>query len=193
MRISAGDHRGRRLRSPRGRQTRPTSEFLRQAVFNMLAAQVQGARFLDLFAGTGAVGLEALSRGASAVTFVEGEPRAVKSLRANVDALSFSGRARVIAGDALPMLARLEAAGTAFDIIFMDPPYAGDLAARCMERLARGGILSENGILVVQAFHKTVLPERAGLLARVRERRYGESALVFYTKNRAGANFTENQ
>jgi 16S rRNA (guanine966-N2)-methyltransferase len=185
MRISAGEHRGRRLRSPRGRRTRPTSEFLRQAIFNILAARVRGARFLDLFAGTGAVGLEALSRGASAVTFVERDAGSVETLRANVAALGFSGRTRVIAGDALPMLARLEAAGAPFDIIFVDPPYARDLAARCMERLAHGGVLSENGILVVQTFHKTVLPERVGLLARVRERRYGESALVLYTKEAA--------
>ncbi len=185
MRISSGDRRGRRLRSPRGRQVRPTSDFLRQAVFNILGLRVQGARLLDLFAGTGAVGLEALSRGASAVTFVERDARAAESLRGNVAALEFTDRVRLIAGDALPTLARLEAAGEVFDIIFVDPPYAGDLVSRCMERLARGAVLSDNGVLVVQAFHKTALPERAGVLARLRERRYGESALTFYAKEEA--------
>jgi 16S rRNA (guanine(966)-N(2))-methyltransferase RsmD len=158
---------------------------LRQAVFNILGARVQDARVLDLFAGTGAVGLEALSRGACAVTFVERDPRAVESLRANVAALHASDRARIISGDALPALARMEAAGEPFDIIFVDPPYAGDLAGRCMERLARGAVLSDNGMLVVQAFHKTALPERVGVLARVRGRRYGESALTFYAKEEA--------
>ncbi len=185
MRISAGGQRGRRLRSPRGRQTRPTSEFLRQAVFNILGPRVHGARFLDLFAGTGAVGLEALSRGAAAVTFVERDPRAVESLRANVSALGVAERSRVIPGEALPALARLTAAHEAFDIVFLDPPYAGDLARRCTERLARGGVLSENGVLVVQAFHKAVLPERVGTLNRLQERRYGESALTFYAKEEA--------
>ncbi len=185
MRISSGDRRGRRLRSPRGRQVRPTSDFLRQALFNILGVRVQGARLLDLFAGTGAVGLEALSRGASAVTFVERDARAVESLRGNVAALEFTDRIRLIAGDALPTLARLEAAGELFDIIFVDPPYVGDLVSRCMERLAQGAVLSDNGVLVVQAFHKTALPERAGLLARLRERRYGESALTFYAKEEA--------
>ncbi len=185
MRISSGDRRGRRVRSPRGRQVRPTSDFLRQAVFNILGIRVQNARLLDLFAGTGAVGLEALSRGASTVTFVERDARAVESLRGNVAALDFADRVHVISGDALPTLGHLEAAGELFDIIFVDPPYVRDLASRCMERLAQGGILSENGVLVVQAFHKTALPERDGVLVRFRERRYGESALTFYAKEEA--------
>ncbi len=182
MRISAGDHRGRRLRGPKGGKTRPTSDLLRQALFNVLGVRIQGARLLDLFAGTGAVGLEAVSRGASHVTFVELDRRAVESLRANLAALDLTGRARVVIGDALPTLARLEAAGEVFDCVFLDPPYAGDLAARCIEMLAPGGLLRENAVVMVQVFHKTALPDQTGDLRRTWRRRYGESSLVLYSK-----------
>jgi 16S rRNA (guanine(966)-N(2))-methyltransferase RsmD len=182
MRITAGDHRGRHLKSPKRTRTRPTSDLLRQAVFNLLGARIQGARVLDLFAGTGAVSLEALSRGASLAVLVERDRQAVGSLRANLGALNLTPRARVVVGDALEALARLEATGEVFDCIFLDPPYTGDLAARCIERLAPGAVLSENGVVVVQAFHKTPLPDRAGVLRQIRRRRYGESSLTLFAK-----------
>ena len=182
MRISAGEHRGRRLQSPKGTKTRPTSDLLRQALFNVLGARIQGARVLDLFAGTGAIGLEALSRGAASVTVVEADRRAVASLQANLAALKLTERARVVVADVLPALTRLQAAGETFDCIFLDPPYASDLATRCIETLADGRLLSDNGALVTQAFHKTALPERIGVLRRAWRRRYGESSLTLYTK-----------
>lgn len=185
MRISAGEHRGRRLKGPKGTRTRPTSDLLRQAVFNVLGPRIQGARVLDLFAGTGSVGLDALSRGASTATFVEGDRRAVGTLRSNLESLNLAAHARVVTGDALRALKRLQAAGETFDCIFLDPPYAGDLAARCIEMLAPGTLLSDNGALVAQAFHKARLPDRAGLLRRIWHRRYGESSLTLYAKEAA--------
>ena len=180
MRISAGEHRGRRLHSPKGLRTRPTSEFLRQAIFNTIGDRIQGAAVLDLCAGTGAIGLEALSRGAARATFVERDRRAVASLRANLIALDLGERAQVWEGEVLAALRKLWEAGEAFDCVFLDPPYAADLAIQCIETLAPGGLLSENALLVVQAFHKTVLPGQAGVLRRSGQRRYGESALTFY-------------
>jgi 16S rRNA (guanine966-N2)-methyltransferase len=182
MRISAGEHRGRRLQSVKGRATRPTSDLLRQAVFNVLGDRIDGARVLDLCAGTGSVGLEALSRGAATATFVEQDRRAVTTLRSNLGRLGLTSRARVIASDVLMALRRIEAAGESFDCIFVDPPYAGDLAVRCIEMLADGTVLSDNGALVTQAFYKTPLPEQAGILRRTWRRRYGESSLAVYTK-----------
>jgi 16S rRNA (guanine(966)-N(2))-methyltransferase RsmD len=155
---------------------------LRQALFNALGARIQGARVLDLFAGTGAVGLEALSRGASTATFVEADRRAVASLRRNLLTLNLGGRARIVAADVLPTLARFRSARETFDCIFLDPPYAGDLAARCMETLARGELLSENAVLMAQTFHKAVLPDQLGVLRRTWGRRHGESCLTFYAK-----------
>ncbi|HYL79452.1 MAG TPA: 16S rRNA (guanine(966)-N(2))-methyltransferase RsmD [Candidatus Acidoferrum sp.] len=182
MRISAGEHRGRRLHSPKGLRTRPTSEFLRQAIFNTIGDRIQGTAVLDLFAGTGAIGLEALSRGAARATFVERDRRAVASLRANLTALDLRERARVWEGDVLPALRKLQEAGEVFGYVFLDPPYAADQAVRCIETLAPGPLLSENALLVVQAFHKTVLPGQAGVLRRSEQRRYGESALTFYVR-----------
>jgi 16S rRNA (guanine966-N2)-methyltransferase len=185
MRISAGEHRGRRLQSPKGSKTRPTSDLLRQAVFNVLGDRVQGARVLDLFAGTGALGLEALSRGAATATFVERDPAALESLRANLAALNLTARAWVRVGEVVPVLARLQRAGEMFDCVFLDPPYQGDLAARCIETLAPGALLSDNALLVAQIFHKTALPECAGVLRQTGRRRYGESILVFFTTEKA--------
>ncbi|MBI4572515.1 MAG: 16S rRNA (guanine(966)-N(2))-methyltransferase RsmD [candidate division NC10 bacterium] len=185
MRISAGEHRGRRLRGVNGTRTRPTSDLLRQALFNVLGARIHGARVLDLFAGTGAVGLDALSRGAARATFVELDRKALARLRANLAALNLLPQARVLAGDVLPALSRLQAAGETFDCIFVDPPYTGDLAGRCIEILADGALLSDNGALVVQGFHKTALPERVGVLGRTWGRRYGESRLTLYSKETA--------
>ncbi len=182
MRISAGEHRGRRLQGVKGTKTRPTSDILRQALFNVLGSRIHGARVLDLFAGTGAVGLDALSRGAARATFVERDRKALASLRANLAALNLLAQAGVLAGDVLQALTRLRASGETFDCIFVDPPYTGDLAVRCIEILADGALLSDNGALLVQAFHKTLLPERVGVLRRTWGRRYGESRLTFYSQ-----------
>ncbi len=181
MRISAGEHRGRRLQSPKGSKTRPTSDLLRQALFNVLGPRIEGASVLDLFAGTGAVGLEALSRGAATAAFVENDRRAVESLRANLATLKLSTRARILVGDVFSRLARLEQAEERFDCVFLDPPYGtGDVAIRCIEMLAHGAVLRDNGALLVQAFHKTALPEQVGSLRRTWRRRYGESSLTLY-------------
>jgi 16S rRNA (guanine966-N2)-methyltransferase len=185
MRISAGEHRGRRLRTPRGKRTRPTSDLLRQALFNILGERIRDARVLDLFAGSGAVGLEALSRGAATATFVESDRHAVESLQANVVTLKLAECARVMAADVSQVLSRLQAAGERFDCIFLDPPYAGDLAVKCIETLADGTLLSENALLACQAFHKAVLPERVGVLRQTWRRRYGESSLTLYEKESA--------
>ena len=185
MRISAGEQRGRRLRSAKGRITRPTSDLLRQALFNVLKDRILEARLLDLYAGTGSVGLEALSRGGARVTFVERDRRAVEALRGNLASLGLTSRARIVVGDVLLSLKRFRAAGETFDCIFLDPPYTGVLAARSIEVLADGALLGDNGILVVQAFHKSALPEKAGVLRRAWHRRYGESSLALYTKEEA--------
>ena len=173
------------MQSLKGTRTRPTSDLLRQALFNVLGARIHGARMLDLFAGTGAVGLDALSRGAARVTFVELDRKALASLRANLAALNLLSQARVLQGDVLPALIRLQAARDTFDCIFADPPYTGDLAGRCIEILADGALLSDNGALVVQGSHKTVLPDRVGVLGRTWGRRYGESRLTLYSRETA--------
>jgi 16S rRNA (guanine966-N2)-methyltransferase len=182
MRITAGEYRGRRLVSPRGRRTRPTSDLLRQAIFNVVGSRIGGARVLDVCAGTGALGLEALSRGAAHATFVERDRQALACLQANLASLETAARARILSGDALVALADLARVGERFDCVFLDPPYDDDLALRCVEVLAPGGILSDNALLVVQAFHKNPFPAQIEQLSRSWNRRYGETQLIIYRK-----------
>lgn len=166
MRVVSGSARGRRLRAPVGRSTRPTSDRVREAVFNMLASRdaVDGATVLDLFAGTGAMGIEALSRGASDATFVESDAGAVEAIRANLALTGLGGSARVVRADALRWL---EGSG-AFDLAFVDPPYGFDGWGRLLEHLGAGlGVLESEGHLD--------LPEP---WEAVQERRYGGTVVT---------------
>ena len=182
-RIIGGEGKGRRLKAPRGLDTRPTAARVRQTLFDILAARLPGCRFLDAFAGSGAVGLEALSRGAALVVFVESAPGAVAALRANAEALARAGGSvRVLRQDARVALAALAEAGETFDVIYVDPPYASDLYERALEQAGRKGLLGEDGVVVAEHFHKRPLPERIGALARTREVRVGDHRLSFYRR-----------
>ncbi len=143
MRVVAGSARGRRLQAPSGRSTRPTSDRVREAVFNMLTSRdaVAGATVLDLFAGTGAMGIEALSRGASAATFVESDGGAVRAIEANLALTGLADGARVVRADALRWL---EGAG-AFDLAFVDPPYDFEGWDRLLRRLEADVAVLESG------------------------------------------------
>ena len=181
MRVTGGADRGRRLAAPRGLRTRPTAERVREALFDIFGPAVRGARVLDLFAGTGAVGIEALSRGAARGVFVERDREALRALRANLAALRVSReRARVVAGDALAALSNLAATETPFDLVFLDPPYEGALVHRALAALARGALLCPGGRVVVQHFAKTPVPTVTGLVIDGEARRFGETTLTFF-------------
>ena len=183
MRITGGERRGRTLAGPRGAGgVRPTGGYVRQAVFNLLAPRVPGARVLDLFAGTGAVGLEALSRGAAAATFVD---RHVAGVAANVARLGCRDQAEIIRGEVLRVVARLGAQARSFEVIYADPPYAGGLAGATAHAVGAAGILARGGLLLVEHHHKTPVPEAAGPLARRRDLRHGETMVTLYAE--AGA------
>jgi 16S rRNA (guanine966-N2)-methyltransferase len=187
-RIIGGEGKGRRLKAPRGLDTRPTAARVRQTLFDILAARLPGCRFLDAFAGSGAVGLEALSRGAALVVFVESAATAVAALRANADALARAGGSvRVLRQDARAALAALADAGESFDVIYVDPPYASDLYEKALEQAGRKGLLGEDGVVVAEHFHKRALPERIGALARTREVRVGDHRLSFYRRQESAA------
>jgi len=151
MRIIAGSLRSRRLRAPKGRDTRPTSDRAREALFSRLGP-VDGVRVADLFAGSGALGLEALSRGAASCTFVESGRAALTALRANLADLAPTGA--VVVSARLP--AALDRLGTPFDLLFLDPPYtAADLLTTTLERLAASPLLTDGGLLVVEHAART--------------------------------------
>ena len=180
MRIIAGALKGRRLVTPRGDTTRPTADQVRIALMDTLTPRLPAARVLDLFAGAGGVGLEALSRGAAHATFVERDPRAVAALRANIEALGVGALARVRRGDVLRELPALDRAGEQFDIVFLDPPYDADLVETTLQSLGGGGLLAPAGLVVAQHFTKRAPAAAIGALASVRTRRFGETTLTFY-------------
>jgi len=181
MRIVAGKHRGRRIAAPPGDAVRPTSERAREALFNILAhgrfapAHVfEDARVLDVFAGTGAFGLEALSRGARFATFIEKDRAAREALAANIKTLGESGRTRLLAVDAT----RPPRADGPYNLVFLDPPYRSGLAAPALEALARTGWLSPEALVIVELPAKSDLEPPAGF-ETLEERRYGAGRLVF--------------
>jgi 16S rRNA (guanine966-N2)-methyltransferase len=155
LRIVSGEFRGKTLVAPPGAATRPTSDRARQAVFNILehaawSKGLRGARVIDLFAGSGALGFEALSRGATFCLFVETDEAARGAIRQNVDAMHLFGRTRVHRRDATDLGVRPGADGPAFDLAFLDPPYAKGLGERALARLAEGGWLAPGAVVVFE-------------------------------------------
>jgi 16S rRNA (guanine966-N2)-methyltransferase len=180
MRVIAGTLKGRRLVTPRGAATRPTADQVRIALMDTLMPTLPGARVLDLFAGAGAVGLEALSREAGHATFVERDARAVAALVVNVRALGVESRAQVVRGDVERELGRLVAEGRRFEIIFLDPPYTTDLAARALDALGSGELVAPDGLVIAQHFTKRPPARDYGSLRAFRDRRFGETTLTFF-------------
>ena len=179
MRIIAGVFKGRRLAPVKGR-TRPTAAKVREAVFNILGPAVVGVRVLDLFAGTGALGIEAMSRGATAAVFVEDHPEAVKALRRNLAELGLPGQTRVWPLPVAAALKKLAAQGERFGLAFLDPPYGGGTAMAALHALAELNLLSAGASIVVEHSRRDTLPEESGRLKRTEVRRYGDTQVAFY-------------
>ncbi|MFQ5521463.1 MAG: 16S rRNA (guanine(966)-N(2))-methyltransferase RsmD [Candidatus Methylomirabilia bacterium] len=180
MRVIAGALKGRRLRTPRGRQTRPTSDQVRIACLDTLAPWLSGARFLDLFAGAGGVGIEALSRGSAECVFVEDDRSAVRALRENLRDLGLEPRSRVLNLDVFRALDLLKAEGRPFSLVFVDPPYREVLAEQTLGRLAARGLLAPAGVVAVQHFTKQPPRDHVGCLTAFKRRRFGETTLLFF-------------
>lgn len=181
LRIIAGEFRGRRLIAPPGRAVRPTSERVREAVFSILGARVDRARVLDLFAGTGALGFEALSRGASSVVMVESAPESIQAIRKNAQALGVADRLEIIEGDA-----RLGPGpdNRSFDLIFADPPYGESALFAVLDLAGRGGRLAADGIMIVEHAREVEPPEATAHLNRCDQRLYGRTAVSLYVPSR---------
>ena len=175
MRIIAGSRRGHTIQAPKGFDTRPTSDRVRENVFNIVAPWVEGARVLDLYAGSGAMGLEALSRGAEAAVFVESDAEAVRAIERNLDKLGLSG-ARVVRLDAVTGLAQEAGARRKYDLVLADPPYSMTDYHSLFRYLP--GVLAEDGLLVFETAAKTE-PELPGLTIRT-SRKYGSTRVTVF-------------
>lgn len=178
MRIVSGHLRGRRLVAVPGRKTRPTADRVREAVFNILGSAPRGAAVLDLFAGTGALGIEALSRGARMAVFVDTAPQAVAVLRKNVESCGLQDCARILRWDILKNMNCLKPYSRTFDLVFLDPPYGRNMLPVTLERLVVMDVLADGATLVAEHADDE-LPEAAGLICYDR-RRYGHTQLSFF-------------
>lgn len=195
MRIITGLYKGRRLKTLEGLKVRPTSDRLRETLFNVLAPRIEGTSFLDLCAGSGAVGIEALSRGAGSATFVEASRKAAQIIQENLNHCGISEGATVIQKDVLAALRALEQEGARFDLVYFDPPYDTELYSPVIRHLARSGLIAEDGALIVEHRKQMPLAPNFGDLRPYRMIRQGESCLTFFAYEAAGTesnSFTED-
>ena len=183
MRIIGGEFRSRIISMPKGADIRPTQDKVREAIFNILG-DITGRRVLELFGGSGAFGIEAISRGACHATFVDNNPRCVNTMKANLLSLGVDDKAyNIIRADALKIFPKLEAKGEKYDIIFIDPPYHRELAKKCLIYADSCDILSPIGSVIIEHFKKDILTTDLSTLLFDRDRRYGDTVITFFQKS----------
>ncbi|MDD5439728.1 MAG: 16S rRNA (guanine(966)-N(2))-methyltransferase RsmD [Candidatus Omnitrophica bacterium] len=183
MRIIGGGLKGRKLDFIKSPDIRPTMDKVRQALFNVIASAIPGTSVLDLYAGSGAFGLEAISRGARSATFIDNNHRCIEIIKKNIEHVGVGDRATVMKMDvlrALDLLGRPESPH--FDIVIMDPPYYKDLAKKTLIKLGLYDIVSPNNIIIIEHYRKDEVPDALDNLKRCAEKRYGDTLLSFYKK-----------
>ncbi len=167
---------------PKGVEMRPTQDKVREAIFNILG-DITGCRVLELFAGSGAFGIEAISRGAAYVTFVDNNFRCVETVVSNLKSLGVGNDSyNVIRSDAIKVLPKLETGGEKFDIIFMDPPYYKELSKKCLISVNSYDILTPVGLVLVEHFKKDILPADLNIIRLDQERRYGDTVITIFRR-----------
>ena len=179
LRIISGRFKGKKLHSVRGLTIRPTADRLRESIFNILSHGVLNAVVLDLFAGTGALGMEALSRGAESAVFVDNNPKALSVIQRNITSCSFGRQARIIKWDIKNNLNCLKSAGAAFDLVFMDPPYHRDMVKPALLNLEQSGSLKKGACIVVEHSPLEPIPDHVFMFEITDRRKYGKTLVSF--------------
>lgn len=182
MRIIGGKYRGRKIGFPKSPHIRPTQDRIREALFNVLAPGISGVNALDLFAGSGAFGLEALSRGAKNVTFVDNNFKCIRIIKENLRNIDIENRAKILKMDAFRAIKKLSETGNKFDIIFLDPPYYKGLSKKTLISLNQYDILSHTNIIVVEHSKRDTLPYNINNIIFFKQKRFGDTVLSFYRK-----------
>ncbi len=183
MRIIAGKFKGRRLTNPKNMTVRPTTDRVKESVFSILHEKVINARFLDLCAGSGNIGIEALSRGAKQVTFLEQNLKCIRLIEQNLQACGLEisdPQVQLIRADVTKGIKKLNVRSETFDLVYFDPPYNAELYNKCLSHISDTRILESTGTLLVEHRKRTVLPLNFGLLTCDREKQYGDICLSFY-------------
>ncbi len=181
MRIISGRFKGKKLHSVRGLTIRPTADRLRESIFNILSHGVLNAVVLDLFAGTGAMGIEALSRGAESAVFVENNPKALSVIQRNITSCCFGKQAHIIKWDIKKNLNCLKSAGTAFDLVFLDPPYNRGMVTPALLNLEQTGSLKKGARIVVEHSPQESIPDPVFMFDIADRRKYGKTLVSFLT------------
>ena len=182
MRIIGGIKGSQRIKSSKSRNLRPTMDRVRETVFNILGERIVDSRFLDLFAGTGSVGIEALSRGAKHVFFIEKDNKAAKILRENLNSLGFERVNRILIMDFTKAVKFMKNSCEEFDVIYVDAPYASGFSAVSLRLLSDFDILKQNGLILAEHFHKNKMEERFGNLKLFRVKKIGDTCISFFKK-----------
>ncbi len=196
MRIISGTSRGRRLATPRGHSLRPTSDRVKESIFNILGRTTEDKVVLDLFAGTGNLGIEALSRGAKKTIFVERARQALRMIQKNLFECDFSGQAEIIPKEVHRALSILEARKELFDLILMDPPYEDGWVERTLLKLSRHNIYHEGSILVIEHSRREPLPQKTGRWAIIKQKKIGDTMISILQAGQdplGGKNGTEKE
>jgi 16S rRNA (guanine966-N2)-methyltransferase len=179
VRVISGTLRGRRLKAPTGMATRPTADRIRESVFNILAGSIQYRRVLDLFAGTGALGIEAMSRGADSAVFIDQAKSALAVIRQNIRDLGLDDQTRIIHWDIRKNLNCLSSDPLSFDLVFMDPPYETNTVSPALTALVSSGALAPGALVVIEHSAREPIPHPVGTLALADQRRFGKTLVSF--------------
>lgn len=177
MRIITGEYRGRKLETPIGYDVRPTTDKVKEAIFNLLQNEIYDSVCVDLFAGTGSLGLEALSRGAKRCYFCDNARASLNLVKTNIKICGAGDKSMVLAGDFTKTLTRIKEKA---DIFFLDPPYAAGLYEKCFALIESLDLLSDEGIIIAEHGKYDEMPEQIGRLVKVKERRYGKIVVSIY-------------
>lgn len=180
MRVITGTARGRRLNELKGKETRPTTDRVKEGIFNIIQFDIEGRRVLDLFGGTGQLGIECLSRGAAHATFVDARTDAVKLIRENLAVTALANRATVLTADYATVLS---GAVEKYDLVFLDPPYETKLLERSLELVSQFDILREHGIIICESPQEKSLPDLSAPYGKYREYRYGKIKVTVYHRD----------
>lgn len=180
MRVIAGIAKGIPLKAPKGMNTRPTTDRIKEALFNIIGPKVIDACFLDLFAGSGGIGIEALSRGAEQTIFIEKDSNAIHTIKSNLVFVKLEEFGEVYRNDIGKALAVLGKKGSKFDIIFMDPPYEREFEEDTLHKIANNNLLKPNGMIIIETSKRTILPECIDNFKLFRQESYGDTLLNFY-------------
>jgi 16S rRNA (guanine966-N2)-methyltransferase len=189
VRVIGGSSRGRRLHTPKGLSVRPTSDKVKEALFNILAGllgPLEECAVLDIFAGTGNLGIEALSRGARSAVFIDSSRDSTALITKNLSLTDCSGRSRVVLKDFSSALKLLESSGEVFQLIFLDPPYQKGLIERCLDQLGTSSMVEEHTVVVAEFSSREEIADRHGRLRQIDKRVYGDTALAFFTTMQKG-------